>query len=91
MRRLYVRGADNVNKRVLVQAAAFNIGLLLRKLTGWGKPRQGQGRTNGILAPFCAATAVQGLFVALRKWAAGFFAPVCPGIMTPPGYEYRFP
>jgi transposase len=30
LRRMYVRGADNVFKRVLVQAAAFNIGLLLR-------------------------------------------------------------
>ena len=38
MRQVYVRGSDNVLKRVLVQAAAFNIGLLLRKLSGWGKP-----------------------------------------------------
>jgi transposase len=44
MRRMHVRGTDNVLKRVLVQAAAFNIGLLLRKLSGWGKPRQAQGR-----------------------------------------------
>jgi transposase len=43
LRRMYVRGADNVFKRVLVQAAAFNIGLLLRTLSGWGKPRQAQG------------------------------------------------
>jgi hypothetical protein len=41
MRRMYVRGQDNVFKRVLVQAAAFNIGLLLCKLSGWGKPRGG--------------------------------------------------
>jgi transposase len=46
LRRMYVRGADNVFKRVLVQAAAFNIGLLLRTLSGWGKPRQAQGRLN---------------------------------------------
>jgi transposase len=50
MRRLYVRGTDNVLKRVLVQAAAFNLGLLLRTLTGWGKPRQAQGRWSHILA-----------------------------------------
>src|SRR5664279_2013746 len=84
MRRLYVRGEDNVNKRVLVQAAAFNIGLLLRKLSGWGKPRQGQGSNNGVLAPLCAATAVQSLFRALRRWATGFTTPVCPAI-SPPG------
>ena len=39
MRRLYVRSTDNVLKRVLVQAAEFNIGLLLRTLSGWGTPR----------------------------------------------------
>lgn len=46
LRRMYVRGTDNALKRVLAQAAAFNIGLLLRKLSGWGKPRQPQGRLN---------------------------------------------
>ena len=46
MRRVYVRGTDNVLKRVLVQVAAFNVGLLMRKLSGWGKPRQAQGRLN---------------------------------------------
>lgn len=50
MRRMYVRGVDNVLKRVLIQAAAFNIGLLLRKMTGWGKPRQAPGRLNRLTA-----------------------------------------
>ena len=36
LRRMYVRGQDNVFKRMLVQAAAFNMGLLLRTLSGWG-------------------------------------------------------
>jgi transposase len=58
LRRMYVRGADNVFKRVLVQAAAFNIGLLLRTLSGWGKPRQAQGRLNRLQALFFAAFAV---------------------------------
>src|SRR6266404_2995319 len=43
MRQIYLRGSDNVLKRVLVHAAAFNLGLLLRNLGGWGKPRQPQG------------------------------------------------
>src|SRR5205085_10899966 len=50
MWRVYVRGPVNVLKRVLVQAAAFNVGLLLRKLSGWGKPRQPQGRMSRIQA-----------------------------------------
>ena len=39
MRRVWVRGHENVRKRVLIQAAACNIGLLLRHQTGVGTPR----------------------------------------------------
>ena len=58
MRRVYLRGSDNVLKRVLVHAAAFNIGLLLRKLTGWGKPRAASYARIGRLR-------LQGLFSGL--------------------------
>ncbi len=44
MRRVWVRGHANVRKRVLIQAAACNIGLLLRRQTGVGTPRSLQGR-----------------------------------------------
>ena len=44
MRRVWVRGHENVRKRVLIQAAACNIGLLLRHQTGVGTPRSLQGR-----------------------------------------------
>ena len=44
MRRVWVRGHENVRKRVLLQAAACNIGLLLRSQTGIGTPRSLQGR-----------------------------------------------
>ena len=43
MRRVHLRGRDNILKRLLVQAAAFNISLLLRQRFGTGKPRQLQG------------------------------------------------
>jgi transposase len=39
MRRLHLRGRDNILKRLLVHAAAFNISLLLRKQLGMGTPR----------------------------------------------------
>ena len=39
MRRLYIRGRANVAKRVLVHAAAFNVGLLMRVRYGLRKPR----------------------------------------------------
>ena len=41
---MWVRGHENVRKRVLIQAAGCNLGLLLRRLTGVGTPRSLQGR-----------------------------------------------
>lgn len=43
MRRVYLRGSDNILKRLQVHVAAFNLGLVMRKLTGVGKPRRLQG------------------------------------------------
>jgi len=43
MRRLHLRGRDNILKRLLAHAAAFNLSLILRKTLGVGKPRQLQG------------------------------------------------
>lgn len=39
LRRLHVRGLKNVTKRVLLQAAAFNLALLLRSIIKAGTPR----------------------------------------------------
>ena len=51
LRRVWVRGHENVRKRVLIQAAGCNLGLLLRGLTGVGTPRSLQGRP---LSAICA-------------------------------------
>src|SRR5436305_522626 len=50
MRRLHLRGRDNILKRLLVHAAAFNISLILRKQLGMGKPRQFQGLSREFFA-----------------------------------------
>jgi len=42
-RRTWLRGLSNVAKRYAVQVAAHNLGLLMRKLFGMGKPRTLQG------------------------------------------------
>jgi transposase len=42
-RRTWLRGLENVTKRYVVQVAAHNLGLLMRKLFGVGKPRRLQG------------------------------------------------
>src|SRR5258708_2484330 len=44
MDRLYVRGIVNVHKKLLIQAAACNLALLLRSLYGAGKPRAAHDR-----------------------------------------------
>jgi hypothetical protein len=42
-RRTWLRGLEDVTKRYVVQVAAHNLGLLMRKLFGVGKPRTLQG------------------------------------------------
>jgi transposase len=39
MRRVWLKGRAKIAKRYLIHTAAFNLGLLLRKLTGFGTPK----------------------------------------------------
>ena len=39
MRRAWLRGRQNLHKRYLVHVAGYNLGLIMRKLTGFGTPR----------------------------------------------------
>ncbi len=50
MRRVHLRGHTNILKRVLLQTAALNLGLLMRLLYGVGTPRSLQGRPAALLA-----------------------------------------
>jgi transposase len=50
MRRLHLRGRKNILKRVLVHAGGFNLGLIMRQLTGFGKPRLLQGLSGRFFA-----------------------------------------
>jgi transposase len=50
MRRVYLKGRDNILKRLLVHAGGFNLALILRKLIGVGKPRRLQGALACIFA-----------------------------------------
>jgi transposase len=49
MRRTHLRHQDNIAKRLLIHAGAFNLGLVMRKLSGCGTPRGLQGRLNQLL------------------------------------------
>jgi transposase len=48
LRRLHVRGHENVLKRLVVHAGAFNLGLWMRTLFGIGTPRSLQGRLAAV-------------------------------------------
>lgn len=39
MRQVWLKGHENIAKRLLIQVAGFNLGLLMRKLVGAGTPR----------------------------------------------------
>lgn len=55
-RRTWLRGLTKVNKRYKMQAAARNLGLLMRALFGVGKPRCLQGGGGGCFCPFWAVS-----------------------------------
>lgn len=49
MRRTHLRRHDNIIKRLLIHAGAFNLGLVMRKISGRGTPRGFQGDLNAFL------------------------------------------
>jgi len=53
MRRTHLRGHENIRKRLLIHAAAFNLSLIMRAAFGFGKPRCLQGRP-GLVRAFLA-------------------------------------
>jgi transposase len=63
-RRTWLRGLAKVSKRYLIQVAARNLGLILRKLFGIGTPRSLQGR-GGL---FCAAYLA--IWMRWHRWCA---------------------
>jgi transposase len=62
MRRVHLRGRENILKRLLIHGTAFNLSLILRQKLGAGKPKEFQS--------LCA-----GLFAAIRSAWERFFEP----------------
>jgi transposase len=57
MRRTHLRGRDNVRKRLLIHASAFNLSLVFRNLFKAGTPRGCQGRKGTVLSAICTLLA----------------------------------
>jgi transposase len=69
MRRVYLRGHQNILKRILLHAAALNLGLLMRTLFGVGTPRSLQGRVAALFAVLWSLVRLSDtLWVRLRSW-----------------------
>ncbi len=57
-RRTWLRGQTNVAKAHTFKCAAYNLGLLLRKVWGLRKPRSAAGRAAGLFLEFFASCAL---------------------------------
>jgi hypothetical protein len=68
MRRAWLRGRENLQKRYLIHVAGYNFGLIMRLLTGVGTSREFRARVSAHLAAFATPT---GGLPALLVVAAG--------------------
>ena len=55
MRKAWLRGRENVHKRYLIHVAGYNLGLIMRLLTGAGTPRGFLARVSVWFGAFPAA------------------------------------
>jgi len=69
MRRVHLRGRENILKRYLVHVAAFNLSLVMRKLIGVGTPRSLQG---GLRAAFEALATLTHSLNRILRWSRKF-------------------
>jgi transposase len=82
LRRTHLRGHSNILKRLLIHAAGFNLGLVMRQLIGLGTPRGLQDRLSVVIATLCALVSVVTRQVAAIGSSYRFFA-VIRGRVTP--------
>jgi transposase len=68
MRRVWLRGRNNVQKRYLIHVTGYNLGLIMRLLTGAGTPREFRARSS---AWFFAIPAPEGGLIVVMMVATG--------------------
>ncbi len=84
LRRTHLRGRENNEKRYLLQVSAFNLGLVMRKLCGFGTPK-GLAEALGALSRLLA--------LAIRHLTRGYQRqrlPQRPATISRSGTEIRF-
>src|SRR5712671_5187880 len=69
MRRVHLRGRENILKRLVVHSGAANLGLLMRTLFGSGTPRGLQGRLSKLFSsPGASPRLFSGLAMLVRNF-----------------------
>lgn len=91
MRRVHLRGRENILKRLMVHSGAANLGLLMRKLFGWGTPRGLQGRVQAIFSRSRAFIRLMvGSTMLFRKFAGWMARLMRVQSLQPPRENARF-
>ncbi len=72
MRRTHLRGQENILKRLLIHVGGFNLGLVMRKRFGIGKPRRVQ---DGLGRALCAAILAFWLAIQWLGWHLAALGP----------------
>jgi len=75
-----LRGIDNISKRYLRGILAFNLSLIMRKLTGVGTPRQAAASFLAIYVAGLALLSAVSRHVILKVRRAGMISALRPGI-----------
>jgi transposase len=75
MRRLHLRGRENILKRLVVHSGAANLGLLMRKLFGKGTSRGLRGTRQVMISPGNASTDLLLAAVAMARTFGAVTAP----------------
>jgi transposase len=83
MRRTHLRLHDNIIKRLLIHAGAFNLSLVMRKLSGCGTPRGFQGRMTQLVLSLQIVMIAIRTFVAPQPYLSRPSAVTSPETVTP--------
>jgi transposase len=92
MRRTHLRGHQNILKRLLIHAGAFNLGLLVRSVLGVGTPRGLQGRVAAVITALFAllttARAAIGARSSDHAWPGSLGSLTTLGVHLSPNATY---
>ena len=72
MRRTHLRGHENILKRLLFHVCAFNLSLILRKLTGCGTPKELAEWLKTLIFAIATVIRISGAWCYNYKWKAAF-------------------